>query len=108
LDNVLFNSRAQRFALPALGRATGRHPTGKMLRRGKMLGIAPESPASGARFVSPLLFYGVVVLRLELIVENTLPMAGPMNINIPIKQIGIKSRSNGDNTEATARTELKL
>ena len=42
---------AQRFALPALGRAAGRRPTGKMLRRRKMLGIAPESPASGARFV---------------------------------------------------------
>jgi len=44
---------AQRFALPALGRAAGRRPTGKMIRRRKMLGIAPESPASGARFVSP-------------------------------------------------------
>jgi len=41
----------QRFALPALGRAGERRPTGKMLRRRKMLGIAPESPASGARFV---------------------------------------------------------
>jgi len=41
----------QRFALPALGRAAERRPTGKMLRRRKMLGIAPESPASGARFV---------------------------------------------------------
>jgi len=42
---------AQRFALPALGRAAERRPTGKMLRRRKRLGIAPESPASGARFV---------------------------------------------------------
>jgi len=47
-----FRASAQRFALPALGRAAGRRPTGKMLRRRKMLGIAPESPASGARFVS--------------------------------------------------------
>jgi hypothetical protein len=54
------------------------------------------------------LFYGVVVLRLELIAENTLPIPGPMNSNIPIKQIGIKSRSNGDNTEATARPEVNL
>ena len=46
---------AQRFALPALGRAAERRPTGKMLRRRKRLGIAPESPASGARFVSPFL-----------------------------------------------------
>jgi hypothetical protein len=46
---------AQRFALPALGRAAGRRPTGKMLRRRKRLGIAPESPASGARFVGQLL-----------------------------------------------------
>jgi len=44
-------SASQRFALPALGRAAGRRPTGKMLRRRKMPGIAPESPASGARFV---------------------------------------------------------
>ena len=46
---------AQRFALPALGRAAERRPTGKMLRRRKMLGIAPESPASGARFVGQVL-----------------------------------------------------
>ncbi len=44
---------AQRFALPALGRAAGRRPIGKMLRRRKMLENAAESPASGARFVSP-------------------------------------------------------
>ncbi len=42
---------AERFALPALGRAAGRRPTGKMLRRRKLLEIAAESPASGARFV---------------------------------------------------------
>jgi len=48
---VLWKKAAQRFALPALGRAAGRRPTGKMLRRRKMLGIAPESLASGARFV---------------------------------------------------------
>jgi len=57
----------QRFALPALGRAAERRPTGKMLRRRKMLGIAPESPASGARFVG-LLFalqrYNVCMLIL--------------------------------------------
>jgi hypothetical protein len=32
-------------------RAAGRRPTGKMLRRRKRLGIAPDSPASGARCV---------------------------------------------------------
>ena len=42
---------AQRFALSALGRAAERRPTGKMLRRRKLLEIAAESPASGARFV---------------------------------------------------------
>ena len=42
---------AQRIALPALGRAAGRRPTGKMLRRRKMLENAAESPTSGARFV---------------------------------------------------------
>ena len=50
LSNLLYLA-AQRFALPALGRAAERRPTGKMLRRRKRLGIAPESPASGARFV---------------------------------------------------------
>jgi hypothetical protein len=51
---VLFyvlQGNAQRFALPALGRAAERRPTGKRLRRRKRLGIAPDSPASGARFV---------------------------------------------------------
>jgi hypothetical protein len=46
---------AQRFALPALGRAAERRPTGKMLRRRKMLENAAESPASGARFVRRVL-----------------------------------------------------
>ena len=41
---------AQRFALPALVLAAERRPTGKMLRRRKRLGIAPESPALGSRF----------------------------------------------------------
>jgi len=49
--HLLFGAASQRFALPALGRAAERRPTGKMLRRRKRLGIAPESPASGARFV---------------------------------------------------------
>jgi hypothetical protein len=42
--------RANGLALPALGRAAGRRPTGKMLRHRKRLGIAPESPASGATY----------------------------------------------------------
>jgi len=42
---------AQRFALPALGRGRRSRPTGKMLRRVKLLGMCAESPASGARFV---------------------------------------------------------
>jgi len=49
------DASAQRFALPALGRAAGRRPIGKSLRRRKMLGKAAESPASGARFVGLLL-----------------------------------------------------
>jgi len=48
---LILQGACQRFALPALGRAAERRPTGKMLRRRKRLGIAPESPASGARFV---------------------------------------------------------
>ncbi len=43
---------AQRFALPALGRGRRSRPTRKMIRRGKLLEIAADSPASGARFVS--------------------------------------------------------
>ncbi len=47
----IFCEAAQRFALPALGRAAERRPIGKMLRRRKLLEICAESPASGARFV---------------------------------------------------------
>jgi len=48
---IILQGTAQRFALPALGRAAGRRPIGKRLRRRKMLENAAESPASGARFV---------------------------------------------------------
>ncbi len=44
---------AERFALPALGRGRRSRPTGKMKRRRKLLEVAAESPASGARFVVP-------------------------------------------------------
>jgi len=47
---------AQRFALPALGRAAERRPIGKRLRRRKMLENGAESPASGARFVGQTRF----------------------------------------------------
>ncbi len=46
---------AQRFALPALGWGRRSRPTGKMLKRRKLLEICAESPASGARFVGTLL-----------------------------------------------------
>ncbi len=46
---------AERFALPALGRGRRSRPTGKMLRRRKLLEIAADSPASGARFVGQFL-----------------------------------------------------
>ena len=46
----------QRFALPALGRGRRSRPTGKMIRRRKLLGMCAESPASGARFVGHVLF----------------------------------------------------
>jgi len=55
----------QRFALPALGRAAGRRPTGERIRRRKRLGIAPESPASGARFV------GTLLLRHDIVCQKT-------------------------------------
>ena len=51
IATFVLQGACQRFALPALGRATERRPTGKMRRRRKRLGIAPDSPASGARFV---------------------------------------------------------
>ncbi len=47
-SNLCAQCNAQRFALPALGRVAERRPIGKMLRRRKRLGIAPESPASGS------------------------------------------------------------
>ena len=37
------------------GRGRRSRPTGKMIRRRKLLEIAPESPASGARFVRRVL-----------------------------------------------------
>jgi len=40
LKNIYWMVAAQRFALPALGRAAGRRPTGKMLRRRKLLEMA--------------------------------------------------------------------
>ena len=43
-----YASAAERFALPALGRGRRSRPTGKMIRRVKLLEIAAESPASGA------------------------------------------------------------
>ncbi len=58
-------SAAERFALPALGRGRRSRPTGKMIRRGKMLEIAAESPASGARFV-----------RRFCVVQDSLPEEG--------------------------------
>ena len=42
---------AERFALPALGQGRRSRPARKMIRRRKLLEIAAESPASGARFV---------------------------------------------------------
>ena len=49
---------AQRFALPALGRGRRSRPARKMTRRRKLLEIAAESPASGARFVGRFCCYG--------------------------------------------------
>jgi len=49
---TILRTAAQRFALPALGRAAERRPNGKMIRRRKMLENGAESPASGARFVT--------------------------------------------------------
>ncbi len=53
---------AQRFALPALGRGRRSLPARKMIRRVKLLGMCAESPASGARFVRRVFFYGFLLL----------------------------------------------
>ena len=45
---------AQRIALPALGRGRRSRPARKRIKRRKLFGMCAESPASGARFVSPL------------------------------------------------------
>ena len=55
---------AQRFALPALGRGRRSRPTGKMIRRVKLLEICADSPASGARFVGRA-FYGHTIGMVE-------------------------------------------
>jgi hypothetical protein len=42
IDAYILQGTAQRFALPALGWAAGRRPTGKILRRRKLLEIAAD------------------------------------------------------------------
>jgi hypothetical protein len=49
--------------VPALGRGRRSRPTGKMLRRRKLLGIAAEAPASGARFVGRFYFNALQILK---------------------------------------------
>jgi hypothetical protein len=51
---IFLHGATQRFALPALGWGRRSRPARKMIRRVKLLGMCAESPASGARFVSPL------------------------------------------------------
>jgi hypothetical protein len=59
---LLFGSAPQRFALPALGRGRRSRPTRKRLRRRKLLEIAAESPASGARFVGQCVS-GIIIAK---------------------------------------------
>jgi hypothetical protein len=55
---------------PLVGRAAERRPTGKMLRRRKMLGTAPESPASGARFVGTLyVLFDDIFIKLKILCQ---------------------------------------
>jgi len=49
--DFVLREATQRYALPALGRGRRSRPARKMIRRRKLLEIATESPASGARFV---------------------------------------------------------
>ena len=51
---IILHEATQRFALPALGWGRRSRPARKMTRRRKLLEIAAESPASGARFVGLL------------------------------------------------------
>ena len=75
---------AQRFALPALGRAAERRPTGKMLRRREMLGIAPESPASGARFVRRV--YKIITFTLG-VIQSEISNLVRLDIVLPIQAL---------------------
>jgi hypothetical protein len=61
--HLLFGAASQRFALPALGRGRRSHPARKMKRRRKLPEMCAESPASGARFVSPLFILEETVLK---------------------------------------------
>jgi hypothetical protein len=54
---LAFEFSTQRFALPALGRGRRSRPARKMKRRRKLLEIAAESPASGARFVGQCFYF---------------------------------------------------
>ncbi len=60
LPTLALQGTAQRFALPALGRGRRSRPTRQMIRRRKLLEICAESPASGARFVSPVFVFAIL------------------------------------------------
>ena len=81
---------AQRFALPALGRAAERRSTGKMLRRRKRLGIAPESPASGARCVglqwNIMNFYTEQRELQKFLLRECFAFQFPMSFALPIRK----------------------
>ena len=61
----LYTPATQRHALPALGRGRRSRPTRKRLRRRKLLEIAAESPASGARFVGTLFVIRLIAILLK-------------------------------------------
>ncbi|MEK6753859.1 MAG: hypothetical protein AABZ00_16500, partial [Chloroflexota bacterium] len=69
---LILQGACQRFALPALGRGRRSRPARKMLRRRKLLEIAAESPASGARFVGQIFVRLICFSFFKQLHQNTL------------------------------------
>jgi hypothetical protein len=91
----------QRFALLALGRAAERRPTGKMLRRKKMFGIAADSPASGARFVGwravvqdLLIVKEPARIKFDKVLHELLTFTTDKNHDLPTRKLLLKNTKN--------------
>jgi len=90
---ILSGEAAQRFALPALGRGRLRRPARKMIQRRKLLEIAADSPASGARFVGHVLFTRTWCLRQVSIYVSIINFIHLSIRNHPFKNIFSRNKS---------------